>query len=265
MLCQDLLVHHTRRAVSTSRDLCDHFLSSSCSSPPTERIKAVSRILQVIQPFCRDGSGVENASRAIQSRAVLYRLEHNSQGGWDHFDAAFQEYVTGPVCTTTDLVPVIDSVLSEELPKAFHVRWPRMSVMCISDSIPIKDAAVSYISKCTRTYDEESLQALEVRLNQLRDNPRTTTGMIGKVLEAIRHTTSEGPDVKPAHGKVQWMSRVRVLVEKIIAPDSVDWMDDDTSMSRNSYMTRALSDIQNRFERFVACVYYQFQAVHILQ
>jgi hypothetical protein len=122
MLCQDLLVHHTRRAVSTSRDLCDHFLSSSCSAPPTERTKAVSRILQVIQPFCRDGSGVEDASRAIQSRAILYRLEHSSQGGWDNFDTAFQEYVTGPVCTAADLVPVIDSILSGELSNDFQVR-----------------------------------------------------------------------------------------------------------------------------------------------
>lgn len=122
MLCQDLLVHHTRRAVSTSRDLCDYFLSSSCSSPPTERIKAVSRILQVIRPFCREGSGVEDASRAIQSRAILYRLEHNSPGGWDNFDAAFQEYVMDPACTATDLVPIIDSIISEELPNACQVR-----------------------------------------------------------------------------------------------------------------------------------------------
>ena len=265
MLCQDLLVHHTRRAVSTARDICDYFLSSSCSFPPKERIKAISRILQVIQPFCRDGSGVENASRAIQSRAILYRLEHNSQGGWDHFDAAFQEYAIGPVCTATDLVPVIDSILSEEFPNAFQVRWQRMSITCISDSMLIKDTAISYITKCTRICDEETLQALEVRLNQLRGDPRTATGMIEKVLEAIRHIASEAPDVKPAHGKVQWMSRVRVLVERIIAPDSVDWMEDDTSMSRNSYMTRALSDIRHRFERFVLCVYCLFRTVHILQ
>lgn len=124
---------------------------------------------------------------------------------------------------------------------------------------------MSYISKCTRTYDEESLQVLEARLNQLRGNPRITTGRIGKVLEAIQHTTSETPDVKPALGKVQWMSRVKVLVERIIAPDSVDWMEDDTSIPKNSYMTRALSDIQNRFERLVLCVFYQSQVVHILQ
>ena len=253
MLCQDLLVHHTRRAVSTSRDLCDHFLSSSCSSPPTERIKAVSRILQVLQPFCHDGSGFESASRAIQSRAILYRLEHGSRGGWDNFDATFQEYAMGPVCTATDLVPVIDSILSEELSTAFQVRRTRTSVVYTSDSMSIKDTVVSYISKCARTYDDETLQALEARLNQLRDSPRAATEKIGRVLEAIRHTVPDAPDVNP-HGKSQWMSRVRVLVERIIAPDSVVWMD-DTSMSRNSYMTRALSDIRNRFERFVLCVY----------
>ena len=265
MLCQDLFVHHTRCAVTTSRDLCDHLLSSSCSSPSTERIKAVSRILQAIQPFCRDGSGVESASRAIQSRAILYRLEHNSQGGWDHFDAAFQEYVMGPVCTATDLVPVIDAILSEDLPNAFQVRWARAPVACMANLRPNKDAAMSYISKCTQTYDEETLQALEVQLNQPRGNPRTTAERMGRLLEAIRHITPDAPDVKPAHGKVLWMSRVRALVEGIIAPDSADWMEDDTSMSRNSYTTRALSDIRNRFERSVFCIYHKFQAAHIEQ
>lgn len=121
---------------------------------------------------------------------------------------------------------------------------------------------MSYISKCMRTYDEETLQALEVRLNQSRGGPRATTERIGKVLETIRHTP---PDVKPAHGRIQWMSRVRASVERIIAPDSVDWMEDDTSMSRNSYMTRALSDIRSRFERFVFGTHLRFQIAHIQQ
>lgn len=88
-------------------------------------------------------------------------------------------------------------------------------------------------------------------MNQLIGSPRTTTEKIRKVLEAIRHTAPDAPDTKPAHGRVQWMSSVRESVERIIAPDSVDWMEDDTSMSRNSYVTRALSDIRDRFERFV--------------
>ena len=124
---------------------------------------------------------------------------------------------------------------------------------------------MSYISKCTRTYDEETLQALEVRLYQLRGSPRASPGRVEKVLEAIRQTTLEAPDVKPALGKVHWMSHVRTSVERIIAPESVNWMEDDTSMSRNSYMTRALSDMRSRFERFVPCVYYRFIVVHILQ
>lgn len=246
MLCQDVLAHHTRHAVSTSRDLCDYFLSSSCPSPPPGRIKAISRILHAIRPFCHDGSGVEIASRAIQSRAVLYRVEHNSQGGWDDFDAAFQEYVAGSVCTPTDLVPIIDSILTGELPDGFQVCRVCIPETRGSDLMSIKDTAVSYITKCTRTYDEESLQALAAGLNQLEINPHNSTG---RVLEVIRRTASEAPDVKPAHGKVRWMLHVRTLVEKIIAPDSVDWMEDDTSMSRSSYITRALSEIRSRFER----------------
>jgi len=137
-----------------------------------------------------------------------------------------------------------------------------MFVVRTPDLTTTKDAAVSYISECTRTYDEETFQALEVQLNQLRGSPRTNTERIGRVLEAIRNTAVDAPDVKPAHGRVQWMSRVRVLVERIIAPDSVDWMEDDTSISRNSYISRALSDIRRRFERFVLSTYHQSQATH---
>jgi hypothetical protein len=137
--------------------------------------------------------------------------------------------------------------------------------MYTPDLMPTKDSAAMYITKCTRTYNEETLQALEVRLNQLRDGPRTTTERIESVLEAIRQAAPDAPDIKPAHGKVQWMSRVRSVVEGIIAPDSVDWMEDDTSMSRNSYITRALSDIDSRFERFVLCIYHPFQAAHVEQ
>lgn len=134
-----------------------------------------------------------------------------------------------------------------------------------SDTMLIKDAAISYITKCTRTYDEESLKALEVGLSQLKVDPHTITGRIGRILEVIRDTSLEAPDIKPTHGKVQWMSHVKALVEKIIAPDFVNWMEDDTSMSRSSYITRALSDIRSRFERFVLCKLHQLETSHIRQ
>lgn len=100
-------------------------------------------------------------------------------------------------------------------------------------------------------------------MNQLKNNPRTTIGRIGKVLEAIRNTTPEAPDVKPVEGEGQWKSRVRALVERIIAPDCVDWMEDDAKKDR--YANRALSYIRKRFERFVPCVYYQFESSDIRQ
>lgn len=104
-----------------------------------------------------------------------------------------------------------------------------------------------------------------VGLNHLKSIPHTITGRIVGIVEVIRRIALETPDIKPGHGKVQWMLHVRVLVEKIIAPDSVDWMEDDISMSRSSYITRALSDVRNRFERSVLSIPNQFEAFHIQQ
>lgn len=164
----------------------------------------------------------------------------------------------GPVCTATDLIPIIDSFLTGELPNNIQVRRTHLPNVCGSDFMSNKEAAVTYITKCSQTYDEESLRALEVGLNQLKIDPNATTGRIGRVVGVIRRIVPKAPDVKPGHGMALWMSHVRGMVEKIIAPDSVDWMEDDTSMSMERYITRALSDIHNRFERFVCCTSHRF-------
>lgn len=48
-----------------------------------------------------------------------------------------------------------------------------------------------------------------------------------------------------------WRQRVRDLVNDIIAPDALEWMDDDETLTDEAYARRALIDMQARFAKSV--------------
>lgn len=52
-------------------------------------------------------------------------------------------------------------------------------------------------------------------------------------------------------GDPAWKRRVHSLMQEIVHPDIISWMDDDTGADDNKFVTRALDDFQDRFERFV--------------
>ncbi|KAH8096675.1 hypothetical protein BXZ70DRAFT_1032531, partial [Cristinia sonorae] len=46
-----------------------------------------------------------------------------------------------------------------------------------------------------------------------------------------------------------WRTRIRTIVQAIVEPDEVAWMDDDETLSDMQYITRALTEVENRFDR----------------
>ena len=46
-----------------------------------------------------------------------------------------------------------------------------------------------------------------------------------------------------------WRRSLRTITQLIVEPDDLTWMDDDESTSDTQYISRALSDIENRLAR----------------
>ena len=52
-----------------------------------------------------------------------------------------------------------------------------------------------------------------------------------------------------ARGSIAWREDVRKITQAVVEPDRLAWMDDDETMSDITYVSRALADIDSRFER----------------
>lgn len=69
--------------------------------------------------------------------------------------------------------------------------------------------------------------------------------------DLLRHTVSQ--DAGAIHGietepLTSWGEDVKQAVQNIIAPDKVNWMDDE-GMVEESYVDQALDSVRDRFER----------------
>lgn len=65
-------------------------------------------------------------------------------------------------------------------------------------------------------------------------------------------------DVEMSHyhsERQAWRRGIRTVVQAIIEPDDLAWMDDDESLSDAQYIARALSDIETRFDRFISLLW----------
>lgn len=47
-----------------------------------------------------------------------------------------------------------------------------------------------------------------------------------------------------------WRRDVKTVTQAIVEPDDLPWMDDDESLSDTHYISRAITDIETRFERY---------------
>ena len=93
----------------------------------------------------------------------------------------------------------------------------------------------------------KTLQFVSETLLQRQD--KVEEGRLAVLSEVVQSSVRAANDPKSTRSKSQWLARVRTSVEAIIAPDDLTWMDDDNSLSRNQYATRALADISRRFKR----------------
>lgn len=77
------------------------------------------------------------------------------------------------------------------------------------------------------------------------------------LLEALQlqinpENDTDAMDISPtdsAAEKQQWRQSIREVVQALTQPYEVSWMDDDDSLSDAQYISRALNEVDSRFER----------------
>ena len=59
--------------------------------------------------------------------------------------------------------------------------------------------------------------------------------------------TQERQRIQPED--IGWRSHVKSIVQALVEPDQVEWMEDDESSTDTQYISRALNEIEERFKK----------------
>ena len=111
-----------------------------------------------------------------------------------------------------------------------------------------------YLRAALPCLDKASIQELQSFLREREGHDSYV-----KLLQAIEKGTAAASlrTAEPQLEKTQivdestghWRRGVRDIVQSIVEPDDLDWMEDEEDMSEIQFIERALSYVENRFER----------------
>ena len=106
----------------------------------------------------------------------------------------------------------------------------------------------SYLSALIPHMDENGLQNLHRQLSGSNVELRDLVAQLEQRSESLDDMYAD-VDAQPAKPPLPWRTEVKSIVQAIVEPDELSWMDDDESLSDVQYMERAFNDIEVRFQR----------------
>jgi len=113
--------------------------------------------------------------------------------------------------------------------------------------------AIAYLRSCAKSSDEPTRQAIANEVNQAI-HPEAQS--ILTLLEQVKVTLPSA--MLPATTQTQggkkmkehvWRREIKKLVQGIISPQTLAWMDDDFRPNEIHFIRRVLNDISDRFSR----------------
>jgi hypothetical protein len=107
----------------------------------------------------------------------------------------------------------------------------------------LKALAAAYLQFSVPHIDSETLQIL--RSTNLSD---TIGILISKTISG--HVVPNGPQSQPS----LWRNQVHAIVQDLVAPEAVDWMDDQDTCTYAQYTSRAFDEVSRYLSRYTLCL-----------
>lgn len=107
---------------------------------------------------------------------------------------------------------------------------------------------IAYLKNLVPQMDDRILRGLHLTLSGAIPDADDLLFLIEQKM-GVSDPMDEDEDAPARELEPSWRIRVKSIVQSMIEPDEVSWMDGDESISDTQYATRACSEVENRFDR----------------
>ncbi|KDR84098.1 hypothetical protein GALMADRAFT_219929 [Galerina marginata CBS 339.88] len=232
--CQWYLADIGRSIAELSRTFLLHCLNPVCSTTPSIRAKVVIGILSTTDILRRQA-----VYRPILGDLVEYFLQIRLESGLNLEWSIFDPYIIDTLKMEGDMP--ISNPLVHAVARQLHIQNGNFGERAIQDSL------WSYLRTSLPRMDADLIKMLKRDIETLDKSSER---------DAFLDALSDFPAVSGsnrANGRLilaphLWRQRLHDLIQEIVAPDSLSWMDDDAGSSVSHLCKRSLYEIQVRFE-----------------
>ncbi|KAJ3556801.1 hypothetical protein NM688_g1817 [Phlebia brevispora] len=219
-----------------------HAITSSLfATADAKRSRAISRLTVVMATSLQSYPTYYASADSMRLLLLLSRLHEGPKDCWAKEEAALLKAFSVPISgapSRADVEFILQALVNEQ--------WDERG-----DGI--RAIAVSYLRAATAHLDLDLLIAIRDTLSH-GDYPTyydDLTQVIQRKIASLRSnmgTTGASQGSSATEGR-RWREGVQSVVQAIIEPDEVAWMDDDDSLSDVQYISRALGEVEGRFAR----------------
>ncbi|KAJ6486408.1 hypothetical protein C8R47DRAFT_1216527 [Mycena vitilis] len=238
LLSQWFLADLSRQITETVSKAFAYCLSSSCVASGEKRATALMKLAVLPLSLSSLFPNFTRYTPDLLFRLLRHRLLEGPNTGWEVIDFELQKTFQSPQFappSRADLMEIA-SVLSIEAWADFG-KDSRSLVYCyLRSSLPHFDVQV-------RRRTRHILAAVDL--------DREGKALLRELDERLAKDSSSVDETQanPAVVALKWREELREMVQDIIFPITISWMDDDRAMSERDYAQRAVDDVKARFER----------------
>ncbi|KAH7931163.1 hypothetical protein BV22DRAFT_1052917 [Leucogyrophana mollusca] len=237
LLPQWFMVDLMRRITEITRLTFDYCLT--CPTSPSMRSRSLARVIDATSTIMiqRNGFGCEGALEGLQCHLLLRRLEEGPKLGCDVADSALKKVLIDapygfPAAAAFGL-PVLNILRRESWGDAGQ---------------NLRLVAKAFVRLCVPHSDPATLQAMKVFFAK-SEPPEDEDVLLRQIEQRQADLLIDEPHKTQKRAALTWCTKVREMLQEVIIPDQVDWMDIGDNSSADMLVQKALDGIQKRFIR----------------
>ncbi|CAL1700250.1 unnamed protein product [Somion occarium] len=227
------MINVVRQAIPTCRRVFEFLLYAPSSVADVQRIRALTRIATSITEIAQEASYFRELANYLRHELLLRRVQFGPNTVWDVADAKLCDVYQSSLDISSTLADVRAIITALEMQA-----WKETD-------IGIPRPATLYLKRCIPHLDEETVRNLKAAMST-----HVVRGEYAEVFEAIENKLGASAlmSIEPIALIPDWRQLMRIHVQLMVEPAELNWMDDGDTLSEFQYISRALQQIETRFE-----------------
>ncbi len=241
-----------RQSLEMTRRTFEYLLSPLCAVTSAKRASAITRLLLAVARIAPMLGDFTVGWDTMRRNLVTRRLQDGPRALWNQADLDLRDIYILPFSIRPaglHVLSIVDLIRECDIDgQGGNLRVCLLSPGISGVAEASQDLGAAFLCSLIPFLDEKELESILITLSGTAERLSHLIDMVEIRLAKLRASEGATPQGSPVEMS-SWRSRVRDIVQTLVQPDEVQWMEDGDALPDAQYISRALNEVEERFMR----------------